>query len=1015
MRAHRPVLLATLLLVLLPLAAGAQPPDSARSAPPDTTPYWRPVVPQDLDPFGDGRGAFSFTAPFMVDVVINNTDAALINTDLANDGETSLAVNPENPNEILITSFTSSWGANTAWWHSTDGGQTWTKRFTIPAPPGQPGALGCPCDQAIDFGRSGRVFGTFLADQLYTGGSTGAASAANWSWHAPGGVTQPTNFGALNNPDQPWLLVNRDPVTAAQDNAYVAYDDFNVSPVGMRVAVATGTFPPVFIRDNPTGTAGGAINPGHRMTVDPRNGWVYDLWQKCIINCATLASDPKTIEYRLNRSRDGGQTWDFPAGMVVATGTSTQPEPKFGTVNALLGGVLHAAVDPRNGDLYYVYGNSGGFGNRNRLAVRRLTTDAAMVISIGAEHFVSGGNRAIPSVAVADNGVIGVFNYSFDGPADAAAGGFPIFTAHVTLSDNQGTTWNDRTLMTFLSSALDSCPSVNCTRQRVLGDYMQMKAVGNVFYGAFTANGAPFGRPIANHDPIFFKIAATVAAELDVVVRGTDNGIYRNHFLGGWEGWQFLGGFTLDTPAVVARAGGAFDVVVRGTDSGIYHGRFDGVSFSGFSPVGGLTPEAPVVVQGNYRATVAGTSAPIVPGTTRIDGTGCDDCFFQLALPFPVRFYGAAHQGLLVSSNGTVQFQGSASPDSYDNVPLPTPEFEKAILLLWDDLRTDVAGKGIFTATVGSAPNRQFVIEWRAEFYDFPGSSVNFEIVFSENSPTITVIYGAYSGAGTSDNGGGATAGVQLRSVGPRFTQFSHNQAILLPGLRIDYVPADLELVVRGTDNGVYHNTFDGAAWTGWTFVGGFTLNRPALVSVPNGGLELVVRGTDSGIYHNRFNGTTWTGFVNIPGLTNDAPALAATATTLDLVVRGVDSGIYHNRFPFAAPAWAGFVAVGGATVHTPALVASGIGTQLDLVLRGSDSGIYHNHFDGTAWTGYVPLTGFTLARPALTANQVPGVLDLVVRGIDGSIYHAHYDGTSWSGFVGLGGLMLSEPALVTP
>jgi hypothetical protein len=42
-------------------------------------------------------------------------------------------------------------------------------------------------------------------------------------------------------------------------------------------------------------------------------------------------------------------------------------------------------------------------------------------------------------------------------------------------------------------------------RQRVLGDYMQTKTLGNCFYGSFTANGAPFGRPFSNHDPIFFK------------------------------------------------------------------------------------------------------------------------------------------------------------------------------------------------------------------------------------------------------------------------------------------------------------------------------------------------------------------------------------------------------------------------------------------------------------------------------------------------------------------------------
>jgi hypothetical protein len=38
-----------------------------------------------------------------------------------------------------------------------------------------------------------------------------------------------------------------------------------------------------------------------------------------------------------------------------------------------------------------------------------------------------------------------------------------------------------------------------------------------------------------------------------------------------------------------------------------------------------------------------------------------------------------------------------------------------------------------------------------------------------------------------------------------------------------------LDLAVRGIDDGVYHNHYDGAAWTGWTAVGGATASRPAL------------------------------------------------------------------------------------------------------------------------------------------------------------------------------------------
>ena len=71
------------------------------------------------------------------------------------------------------------------------------------------------------------------------------------------------------------------------------------------------------------------------------------------------------------------------------------------------------------------------------------------------------------------------------------------------VTDDLGQTFTDLGLLTFLSPAADN----GDPRQRVLGDYMQLKAVGNTFYGAFTGNGVAFGRPFANHDPIFFRVS----------------------------------------------------------------------------------------------------------------------------------------------------------------------------------------------------------------------------------------------------------------------------------------------------------------------------------------------------------------------------------------------------------------------------------------------------------------------------------------------------------------------------
>lgn len=516
-------ILSVLLQGLVANAAGPADPESIRSWPPDVTPYARPAAPEEAMPLGKGaiRGAIRGAMPeamaprlldvHIVDVVVSNTNPTLTDTDTFNDGETSIAVNPLNPNEIVMTAFSGSWGANAPLWHSLDDGLTWTKQFTVPRPPGLP-ADGCPCDQTMDYGLADQLSGTFLvgnplaANQfdVFSGTTTDPADRAAWNWLVdPFGVTQATNHNAptsLKIADQPWLLVNRDPFNEGQDNVYVAYDDFSGAP-DMRVAVSQGTNPPDFTIDNRTGFSTGFVNPGHRLAVDPRTGFVYSLFQRRI---APGAAGSQNINYMLNRSTDGGQTWSLngsATGIVVANADSSQPAPKFCTVNALLGGVLHAAVAPQTGDLFYVYGNRDPATGKNRLAIRRIVDDGEGGVRIGPESFVTDQvQAALPAVAVTSDGLVGVFYYTCEG---FSSDGYPTFTAHLNLSEDQGQTFTDLELLTFLSSAGPSADA----RQRVLGDYMQMKALGNTFYGAFTGNGFPFGRPFANHDPIFFRVS----------------------------------------------------------------------------------------------------------------------------------------------------------------------------------------------------------------------------------------------------------------------------------------------------------------------------------------------------------------------------------------------------------------------------------------------------------------------------------------------------------------------------
>jgi hypothetical protein len=505
--------------------------NAVKDSPPDLTPYQRPAVKEDYAP--KGRKALPLAlSPFVFvrDVVVSNTDATLTNTDGSNDGEPSIAINPSNTNEIVLEAFSGGWGANAPLWHSLDGGTTWTERLTLPVPPGL--GPGCPCDQNPDYGRTNNMSSTFLKTDVFSGTTTNPASSASFLYFLDGGGNAVrTNSAGVGNVDQPWLLVNRDNAMAAQDNVYVAYDDFSGAP-NMRVAVALGTNPPNFVRDNQSGVSGGGfVNPGHRLAVDPNNGAVYSLFQQRTGGDA----NQHAINYMLNRSTDGGVTWTLNGsgtGIVVVNANSTQgfaPSTtfdgsgnctsdnafKFGTVNALFGGVDHAAVAP-NGDVYYVYGNRDGGTGNNRLSIRRLTTDGAGVMTVGPANFVTlQVQAALPSVAVNSNGVVAVLYTQFDG---LSGGGFPMFSAHLALSENQGASFTDLVLENFLSSALNPGTGAGC-KQRVLGDYQQVKAVGNTFYGVFTGNGLPFGRPFANHDPIFFKIqpVCSFAAPANIV------------------------------------------------------------------------------------------------------------------------------------------------------------------------------------------------------------------------------------------------------------------------------------------------------------------------------------------------------------------------------------------------------------------------------------------------------------------------------------------------------------------
>jgi uncharacterized repeat protein (TIGR01451 family) len=449
------------------------------------------------------------------DVVVSNTDPTLQLTDSAPDQETSIAVNPENPSEIAVTAFSSAWGLGqaAALFVSSDGGLTWTKARSIPPPIGVAGLGNCPCDQTIDYGRGGVLYGTFLVkddlaqtSNVVTGSTTDPGTTAGWLWNETPSA-QLTNR-IVDVADQPQLVVTRDAADPARDRAYVAYDDLD--QFDARVAASTAVDPrapiqpPIdFAADALVGSMlPGAANPGLRIAADPRTGVLWTLYER-----PAGAGQPKTVTYVLNRSLDGGATWGLngqPGGLPLGPAVQSKQGVgyKMGTTNALLGGVDAMGVDPTTGDVYVVFGAVTTPTGDNALFIRRIGSDAAGGVTVSPELPVTPPqvtSAGLPAVAVNSEGTVAVMYASFDGFAPSAPT-IPIFSMHLARSATGGASFVDETLQSFSSPAPDNLDP----RQRVLGDYHQMKAVGATFYGAYSGNGAGFGRSSSNVDPIFF-------------------------------------------------------------------------------------------------------------------------------------------------------------------------------------------------------------------------------------------------------------------------------------------------------------------------------------------------------------------------------------------------------------------------------------------------------------------------------------------------------------------------------
>jgi subtilisin family serine protease len=178
-----------------------------------------------------------------------------------------------------------------------------------------------------------------------------------------------------------------------------------------------------------------------------------------------------------------------------------------------------------------------------------------------------------------------------------------------------------------------------------------------------------------------------------------------------------------------------------------------------------------------------------------------DEFVGRLRLPFSYTFYGETYDTIWIADNGYVNFLG---PDQGNFNPISIPSEappNAAIYALWQDLHVTDPG-AILYGTLGTAPDRRFVLEY-SDVAVFGGSALlDFQIVIYEQGETVELRYGE----NPADPGDGRSATVGIEDhTGTDALQFGFREDLLASNVAYRY-----ELVPSGVVRGVVTDANDG-------------------------------------------------------------------------------------------------------------------------------------------------------------------------------------------------------------
>lgn len=205
---------------------------------------------------------------------------------------------------------------------------------------------------------------------------------------------------------------------------------------------------------------------------------------------------------------------------------------------------------------------------------------------------------------------------------------------------------------------------------------------------------------------------------------------------------------------------------------GIFTGMWTPASLGSYTLTFPWGDSIQVEVLASYSYQLAPSTYSTIVGSNLNLG---DDSIAQIAAPFPIKYGGGSFTNLFISSNGTISFTDAYG--DFMNAPIPPQELPpltitQPVTLVapwWQDLfPVKGSAQNVFWDVIGTAANRQLVVEWRDvrsfQCNSDPTASVKFQVVFIEGKSDVQfnyahTVFGANCAA--QDHGAVATVGLQ--------------------------------------------------------------------------------------------------------------------------------------------------------------------------------------------------------------------------------------------------------------